>query len=338
MKPILLHYYVTNRCNSRCVFCSIWKEQPKADAQRADVMQNLSEARRAGCRFVDFTGGEPLMHPSLDIFLKEAKRLGFITSVTTNCILFKEQAKKLRGLVDLLHFSIDADNESMHNEMRGVDSFTHVLESIPVALENELVPDLLFTYTDRTIDAFEGIYSLARKNKLMVILDPVFDPEGPDTVARQTHEKAIRYANRTGVYCNKAHVSLRRRGGNHSNANFCKAVSAAIVVLPTNHLALPCFHHAFSTVAIEGSLGDALRQSRRKEALFMQGRYPFCEGCHINCYFDPSYLSGRSILSLQSMSAKVSYAVTKYLFYKRPLPWNRSRFKRFVTTKERMNV
>jgi MoaA/NifB/PqqE/SkfB family radical SAM enzyme len=327
MKPILLQYYVTNRCNSRCIFCSIWKEQPKADAQLTDVMQNLAEARREGCRFVDFTGGEPLMNPLLDVFLKEAKRLGFITSMTTNCILFKEQAKKLRGLVDLLHFSIDADTESLHNEIRGVDSYTHVLESIPIALENNLVPDLLFTYTDRTIDAFEGIYTVARKNKLIIIVDPVFDPDGPDKVSWQTHAKAIHYAKRPGIYCNKAHISLRKRGGNHASSTICRAVSSAIIVLPTNHVALPCFHHVFSTVPIDGSLSEALQQPQRKEALFMQGHYPFCEGCHINCYFDPSYLSVRSILYFQSMSAKISYAMTKYLFYQRPFPWKPSSFK-----------
>jgi MoaA/NifB/PqqE/SkfB family radical SAM enzyme len=321
MKPILLHYYVTNRCNSRCVFCSIWKDQPKADAAPADVRRNLSEARTAGCRFVDFTGGEPLLHPHLEEFLAEAKRCGFITSVTTNCISFKDRAKKLRGLVDLLHFSLDGGSEAIHNEVRGVDCFSSVLDSIPAALENRLVPDLLFTYSDRTIDAFEGVYEIARKNKLMVILDPVFTADGPDTVSWETHRKALAFSKRPGVYCNKAHITLRKRGGNHSLAALCKAVSSTVVVLPTNHLALPCFHHAVSTIPIEASLKEALERPERRKAIDMQGKYPFCEGCHINCYFDPSYLAVGSILYVQSMCAKLSYALTKYLFYKRPLPW-----------------
>ena len=33
MRPLLLHYYVTNRCNSRCGFCSIWGQQPKLDVR-----------------------------------------------------------------------------------------------------------------------------------------------------------------------------------------------------------------------------------------------------------------------------------------------------------------
>ena len=45
-----------------------------------------------------------------------------------------------------------------------------------------------------------------------------------------------------------------------------------------------------------------------------------CEGCHINCYFDPSYQRSISGLFIQSTRAKARYAFTKYVLYKRPLP------------------
>jgi Predicted Fe-S oxidoreductases len=320
MKPLLLHYYITNRCNSRCSFCGIWKEQPKVDANADEVLANLHSAKKAGCRFVDFTGGEPLLHPHLALFLHEAKKQGFITSITTNCLTFKDHAKALRGLVDLLHFSIDADTAALHNEIRDCDSYASVLESIPSALSNNLVPDLLFTYTDRNIDAFDGVYDIARKNRLMVILDPVFSIEGPDTVSWRTHEKALDYAKRAGVYLNKAHISLRKRGGNHVRKPLCRAVTSTIVVLPDNRIALPCFHRATSCVPIKGPLSDELSRPQRIEAKAHQGQYPFCEGCHINCYFDPSYQQLRSILFVRSMSAKISYIFIKYILYKRPWP------------------
>ena len=34
---------------------------------------NLRDAKKAGCRFVDFTGGEPLLHPELPRFLSEPR-------------------------------------------------------------------------------------------------------------------------------------------------------------------------------------------------------------------------------------------------------------------------
>ena len=56
MRPLLLHYYITNRCNAKCRFCSIWSEKPKSDAKIDDVINNLRAARKAGCRFVDLIG------------------------------------------------------------------------------------------------------------------------------------------------------------------------------------------------------------------------------------------------------------------------------------------
>jgi MoaA/NifB/PqqE/SkfB family radical SAM enzyme len=321
MKPILLHYYITNRCNARCEFCFIWRETPKIDAAASDVKRNLADARMAGCRFVDFTGGEPLLHPDLPLFCAEAKRLGFITSVTTNCIAFPKHAPALAGLVDLLHFSLDADDEVLHNRLRGADSHASVLASIPAALENRLVPDLLFTYTDENIGFFEGVYEIARNNRLMIILDPVFSLDGKDIVSRATHLAACSFAKRPGVYLNRSLIDLRFRGGNLSPHNFCRSVSSTIVVLPDNTLALPCFHHAQEFIPLSGSLSAAFTDNKRKQAVREQGLYTFCKGCHINCYFDPSFTCRFNSLFIKSLSAKARYAFTKYLVYGRRLPF-----------------
>lgn len=320
MKPLLLHYYLTTRCNARCTFCDIWKQPQGSDASAGDVIANLAVARRAGCRFVDFTGGEPLLHKDLPLFLAEAKRLGFITSVTTNCLLFADRAPELAGLVDLLHFSLDADTAAQHDEIRGRASYDNVMESIDIALANRLVPDLLFTYTARNIDAFDGIYRLARQKKLMVILDPVFDITGKDPLAPLVHEKARVLARRAGVYLNRAHLTLRKQGGNSTLAPHCRAVDSTIVILPDNTLALPCFHHRIDAVPIAGDLAQALTTETRREAAKMQGQHQFCEHCHINCYFDPSYGYMRNRLFAQSMMSKARYAWYKYAVYRRALP------------------
>jgi MoaA/NifB/PqqE/SkfB family radical SAM enzyme len=320
MKPILLHYYITNRCNARCAFCDIWQARPKADALPEHVVPNLAQARKAGCRFVDFTGGEPLLNKHLPLFLHEAKKLGFITSVTTNAILFQERAAELAGLIDLLHFSLDADTAEEHNRIRGVDSYSAVIESIPVALANRLVPDLLFTYTDVTIRFFEGVYRLARKNHLMVILDPVFTLDGKDAVSPSTHAYARKLGRRPGIYLNTAHLALRGRGGNSMTDPLCKAASSTIVILPDNMLVLPCFHHAVATVPIAGNLPAALAGPGRRDALRYQGAYPFCDGCHINCYFDPTFTCSINPLLVESVLCKAGYSVYKYLVYRRPLP------------------
>ncbi|MBD3419964.1 MAG: radical SAM protein [Chitinivibrionales bacterium] len=319
-KPLLLHYFITNRCNARCSFCDIWCEKPKADAQLANVKINLRHARSAGCRFVDFTGGEPLLNSELPAFLLHAKQLGFITSVTTNCLLFEQRAAELAGLVDLLHFSIDADTAAHHDRIRGVASFRQVVNAIPLALHHDLVPDLLFTYTDENIDAVEGVYAYAKTYRLMLILDPVFATESSDTVTVLTHQKARRFARRPGVYLNPAHLRLRKQGGNQPDRPACRAVTSTVVILPDNRLALPCYHHFSNTIALQGNLLEELQNTLRLNAERYQGKYPFCNGCHINCYFDPSFSSQINRLTLLSSFAKLKYAFWKYVIYKRKLP------------------
>jgi MoaA/NifB/PqqE/SkfB family radical SAM enzyme len=320
VKPLLLHYYITTRCNARCSFCDIWKEPPAPDATPDDVSANLTAAGKAGCRFVDFTGGEPLLHTDLPQFLVNARRLGFITSVTTNCLLFPQRAAELAGLIDLLHFSIDADTPELHNVIRGCPSHQKVVDSIDIALKNDLVPDLLYTYTERNIDAFEGIYRLAREKRLMVILDPVFNINGKDPLDPAIHDKAMALSRRPGVYLNRAHLTLRSQGGNKTGSPLCHAVDSTMVILPDNTLALPCFHHRIDLIPVKNDLAGLLAGATRREAAKMQGQYPFCENCHINCYFDPSYGYMRNRMFLQSMAAKIKYAWYKYVVYRRPWP------------------
>ncbi|HEX3018927.1 MAG TPA: radical SAM protein [Chitinispirillaceae bacterium] len=290
------------------------------NAKTEDVLRNLSDARDAGCKFVDFTGGEPLLHEDLPLLLSEAKKLGFITSVTTNCLLFAKKADKLTGKIDLLHFSIDADSPEIHDQLRGVPSYSAVMESIEIALKHRLYPDLLFTYTNENIEYFEGIYSLAKNKKLMVILDPLFNINGIDTVKEITHLKALNFSKRNGVYLNRAHLKIRQMGGNHIRNSLCRAVESTIVILPDNRLALPCFHHRKELISISKELKTILNSEERNEALRRQGKYSFCEKCHINCYFDPSYVFMRNSLSTLSLISKFRYSWTKYVLYKRPWP------------------
>ena len=320
MKPLLLHYFITTRCNARCSFCDIWKESSGPDAASPEVVVNLSSARKAGCRFVDFTGGEPLLHKELPLFLTHARRCGFISSVTTNCLLFPQRAAELAGLVDLLHFSIDADTAELHDAMRGCPSYQKVVDSIDSALKNNLVPDLLYTYTERNIGAFEGIYQIAREKQLLIILDPVFDVNGKDPLDPAIHRKAVALSKRPGVYLNRAHLTLRSRGGNRTMSPLCRAVDSTIVIMPDNTLALPCFHHRIDLIPVKNDLAGILNGAGRREALKMQGQYQFCEQCHINCYFDPSYGFMRNRMFMQSMAAKFKYAWYKYMLYRRPAP------------------
>jgi MoaA/NifB/PqqE/SkfB family radical SAM enzyme len=315
MKPILLHYFVTYRCNARCRFCDIWRREDRneiGDADGRDVLTNLPAARKLGARFVDFTGGEPLLARDLPVWLRAAKALGYRTSVTTNCILYPARASELKGLVDLLHFSLDSIDAETHDELRGVPCYDRVMESLEIARKLGERPDILFTVTPENFQEVEPAIELAQKLRLMLILNPEYPYFGRIDGSVLDYDRLERWGRRPYVYINFGVLDLMRAGGNDPNDSHCRAVSSTLAVSPDNKLVLPCYHHQNDEVAINGDLAAAVRSDARRKALEMQGRYPACRGCAVSCYFDPSFLYRFDRPFRRSMHAKLHYGYYKY--------------------------
>jgi len=319
LMAILLHYYITYRCNARCTFCDIWYRPDYRgipDAGGEDVLRNLQDARRLGARFVDFTGGEPLLVAELPRWLSMARRLGYWTSVTTNCILYPRRARELRGLVDLLHFSLDAVSPEIHDRLRGVPCHRKVMESIEIALDLGERPDILFTATRENVDQIESLVRLAQRYRLMLIINPEFPYFGRPGLSAESLENLVAWAREPYVYINRAMVEMFARGGNDPANPRCKAVSSTIIISPDNKLLLPCFHHKTTEIDIGTNLEKAVNHPSRREMLALQGRLPQCRGCTVSCYFDPSFLYRLDKLFFLSLFSKAKYGYDKYI---RPL-------------------
>ena len=130
--PILCNYYLTYRCNATCSFCDIW-EKPSPYITLENFRENLRDLKKLGVKVIDFTGGEPLLHRNLDVLLEETKKAGLLTTVTTNTLLYPKYAERLKGKIDMLHFSLDSPDEDEHNKSRGVKCFDKLLDSIQLA-------------------------------------------------------------------------------------------------------------------------------------------------------------------------------------------------------------
>lgn len=290
--PVLCNYYVTYRCNARCYFCDIW-ERPSPFIREADVRQNLQDLRRLGVKVIDFTGGEPLLHPEIATFCRLAKEMGFITTLTTNAIRYPKFAEALRGQVDMLHFSLDAADAQTHDRIRGVRCFERVMESIDIARKLGERPDILFTVSDDNIDQLEPIWKeICLPNQLILIINPIFDYNAIDNgggLSETSLDRLATWAWRKQVYLNTAFLKLRRDGGNQTDNPVCRAGSSTVVISPENKLVLPCYHLGMKEIPIEGKLYDLHRAEPVQTLIAQEGRLPACQGCAINCYMQPSF-------------------------------------------------
>ncbi|HEY4651811.1 MAG TPA: radical SAM protein [Pontibacter sp.] len=291
-KPVLCNYYVTYRCNAKCSFCDIW-EKPSPYITIEDVAQNLHDLKKLGVQVIDFTGGEPLLHRQIDQMLGMAHDMGFITTLTTNAMLYPKLAQRLKGKVDMLHFSLDSAHKEKHDAGRGVACYDFVLESIKVARELGERPDILFTVFKHNLLELEEVYqTITQPNNLVLILNPAFEYNSVETGERLTEEELdylTRFGKRKGVYLNDGFVQLRRDGGNHIADPACKAASTTIVISPENELVLPCYHLGTKSYPIRGNLQQLYYSPEVEKLKQLEGRLPACEGCTINCYMQPSF-------------------------------------------------
>lgn len=291
-KPVLCNYYVTYRCNAKCSFCDIW-EKPSPYITLEDVRQNLLDLKRLGVQVIDFTGGEPLLHRQIDQMLGMAHGMGFITTLTTNGMLYPKMAHRLKGKIDMLHFSLDAANREEHDKGRGVACFDFVMESIAVAKELGERPDILFTVFRDNLHQLEEVYQqIVLPNKLLLIINPAFEYNAVETGEQLTPEELqylSDFGKRKHVYLNEGFIQLRQDGGNHVESPVCKAASTTLVISPENELVLPCYHLGTVSYPIQGKLYDLYRSGEVDALKRQEGRLPACEGCTINCYMQPSF-------------------------------------------------
>jgi MoaA/NifB/PqqE/SkfB family radical SAM enzyme len=298
MAPLVANYYLTYRCNARCHFCDIWALEPGKEADFETIIHNLQDLKRLGVKYVDFTGGEPLLRADAAEIYREAKSLGFYTSMTTNTILYPKKAREIQGLVDFLNFSLDGPDSDTHDQSRGVKIFDTLVESVELALSLGEFPVLNHTVTAQNYQRISEVAELGERLGVRVWLNPAFtahsqynDRKNPTPEIVEAVEATARQHRNVGY--NKAAIELIRDGGNNIDAPRCKAVDAVIAISPNDELLLPCYHFAQEGVPIAGRLYDLYRESEVVEQYRQsQGRLSVCDGCTVWCYLIPSFFKG----------------------------------------------
>lgn len=314
---LLCNYYVTFRCNAYCSFCHFaehgqFKDFPHADLQT--FKNNVNELSDLGVKFIDLTGGEPLLNNNIVEMTAFAKSKKMQTSITTNTLLYPKFADALAQKVDLLHFSLDSPIQEEHDEIRGVKTFQSVLNSVKIAKSLGEFPDILFTVTNDTYKKLPQMYDLVREMDLLLIINPVFSYFGNPGLSERALDFIEEFIDgKPGIYINDAFLTLRRNGGNNIEKPLCKAASRVIVISPDNKIILPCYHFEQEQIEIDRPLKEIRKSEKIKHYIKNEGRFDFCHGCTVNCYFEPSFAFPTNYYGILSLSSKFKYGFNKFV-------------------------
>ncbi|MDQ6954996.1 MAG: radical SAM protein [Mariprofundaceae bacterium] len=120
----MLFVELTSRCNERCLHCYAESSPERNDFLSAEeIQQSLRQARQLGRPFVQFTGGDPLIHRDLLGIIAYAASLDFQgMEIYTNGLLLSDTLlEKLSNYQLQFSFSIYADNAKMHDAITRVN-------------------------------------------------------------------------------------------------------------------------------------------------------------------------------------------------------------------------
>ena len=107
--PILAHIIPMRRCNLSCAYCNEYDDHSKP-VPLETMYQRLDQLAALGTTIITISGGEPLLHPDLDLIIAHIRRRRMIAGMITNGYLLTAERVKRLNRAGLEHLQISIDN------------------------------------------------------------------------------------------------------------------------------------------------------------------------------------------------------------------------------------
>lgn len=175
--PTFVSFNVTNRCNERCLMCSVWKT-PGRELTLSEMEKIFTGLKRHGIMVIEVSGGEPFLREDIFDVLGMLDRLGLLFTVTSNGTVLPEKAEeklnRLKGLLQL-GVSLDSLDRDMYAKLRGADALPKALRAIEHLSRSKLTFPLKLNFTMSGMNCRETceVLDFARQRGLYLSVYPV---------------------------------------------------------------------------------------------------------------------------------------------------------------------
>src|SRR6478672_3437765 len=107
--PILAHLIPTRRCNLSCAYCNEYDDHSKP-VPIETLYERVDRLAKLGTTIITISGGEPLLHPELDLLIARIRRHGMLAGMITNGYLLTADRIQRLNCAGLEHLQISIDN------------------------------------------------------------------------------------------------------------------------------------------------------------------------------------------------------------------------------------
>jgi len=180
-----LEFHISYTCINDCIFCSEsdqMKQFKNYPVSFLEIKKILTAKRKAGFEFVNFTGGEPTLHPNFIEIVKFAKRIGYRTYIGTNGAMLARPdfCEKAAPFLDEISLSIHGYNSLTHDDLvKRKGAFKDIIRAIKnldkLEFKNRFANVVA---TKKNFNYLDKILRFLTKNKFKQVLFSNTAPEG----------------------------------------------------------------------------------------------------------------------------------------------------------------
>ena len=187
---------ITDKCLLKCTHCSTGALESHTSFLPKSTFKNIvDQAHELGCQKVFLSGGEPLLHPEINDFLKilQAKRIdskvyscGF-TQLSPPSPIATEALKRLKtkGLRHFV-FSLYSATAQKHDSITNIQgSFEATKQALENAISQSITTEIHFVATKKNIGELADLTRLSVKMGVHKISILRFVPQGRGKLSKQ---------------------------------------------------------------------------------------------------------------------------------------------------------
>lgn len=212
---------LTHRCTGKCQICNYWRNpsRPEDELTLIDIQKGLKKIHSYGCRWVNFTGGEPTLRADLEDIISYSSAMGMWTTMVTNgSLLTRERVRSLGAAgLDSMFISLDSIDPQVHDKQRGIKgSSNQVLRCLRWLHEDFFasykIGGVMCVLTTENIRHYGDILALAAHLGVYVVFQPYhINKTGEISFSpalNEQHVKGILDKNRVSrnLLCTKSYI------------------------------------------------------------------------------------------------------------------------------------
>ena len=107
--PILAQIVPVRRCNLACAYCNEFDDF-SSPVPTEQMLRRIDRLADLGTAIITLSGGEPTLHPQLDVIIRRIRERGSIATLLTNGLLLSPELIRRLNRAGLDHVQISIDN------------------------------------------------------------------------------------------------------------------------------------------------------------------------------------------------------------------------------------